>query len=377
VFLWVASPLAGALAQHVLTRDGKPLPWQHPESGYWWSLIEAGVAESVRAAITTGAADRRFARALPPADWSADDATEALLHRLHSVPAREPSSSLSARIEARWFDPPTPVDVSLLCRMRVPRAVRRAFRWRLQDPQRLVATIESADGAWAMERVTMQKVLCMNGQFAARYWLLDAYRRLEHTRYPKPARTVLDLLLDTSRSCATWWPAGGLCIVVDHPARIEVEWADGNASLHSASGGPAVAWRDGSERYAWRGTVVDKRIIAGKAKIRDWRRGSLSVNEAIAQRMGCRWLLRKTRSVADATGSLAKKIADDEHGTLWHIGFGSGNLPSIVVLECAHPGSFSSSRTAVRVPPDMTRPRDALAWTFGLRPGAYHPTIAT
>ncbi|MDG4826844.1 hypothetical protein O7635_33775 [Asanoa sp. WMMD1127] len=124
--------------------------------------------------------------------------------------------------------------------------------------------------------------------------------------------------------------------------------------------GPALAWRDGWEIHAWRGTAVEPRIHGRGAQV-GWLSERAETREVLAQRLGYGWLLHQ----ADV-GEARSRIAADEHGELRRV---AEPLGEDFVLLKEPDGSVR------RVPPDQTVPRAAVAWSHGLGGGteSRHP----
>jgi hypothetical protein len=74
-----------------------------------------------------------------------------------------------------------------------------------------------------------------------------------------------------------------------------------------------------------------------------------------------------------------KPVAKDNTGRLWRIDLPLPDEPlHIVEVENAtKEPDGSRKRYFLRVPPDMRKPRQAVAWTFGINPGEYAPDEET
>jgi hypothetical protein len=308
-----------------------------------------------------------------PGDRDGPSSVPALVRQLHGVPGLGVPAAARAWLWAKRYDLRPPVEVEQVCGSRIPGRLRRRIETHVMDHWPLPWMIadrcgEVLDGRRLrapMLPTMLGDVLRLHGQFAVWLEVLDACRRAGLTRYPAPATAVLDPLLAAARACGTWWPAGRVCVMVDRPSRLEVEFPrPGYARAHAADG-PALAWRDGWELHAWRGTSVPPRVVHGDVNPGAWVSESReSVHRAMAERLGYGWALGEAAAygAADATVDRPERVATDEHGTLWRIG-------DILVVE-EHRSGRAGLR-ARRVPPDQTVPRDAVGWTFGLGPGEY------
>ncbi|MFI6277744.1 DUF6745 domain-containing protein [Streptomyces sp. NPDC050988] len=404
-FLWVDSPMSGQLVAWLLVLcrsvpSGVPRhEWLHQflSPRAWKDVFGRSVMDSVVELL-----DGYLQSDDPPLP---DVFDTSFAQRLHSVPGTWHRGALRALSAAWWHDPHArrhpgvwlwrrsmrlttweEWDVQLVGRFQAPGWVRETFELQLPRPNRLIWAIR--DHCWAgFDDLEENDDLLLpyselggpsnvadfsrvHGQWATQLGWFDAYRRLELVRYPGSIERIMDLLTITARSCGSWWPSERLCVAVERPARLKVDLPRPRTARPHCADGPAVAWRDGSELYAWRGIPVSERLIKGNLSAADWLAESNSeVRRAMAERMGYEWLLDSAN---------AKKIATDEYGTLWRITERYEEDIVLVDLVNSTPepdGSFK--RYVLRVPPDQTVPRDAIGWTFGLPPGAYGPATMT
>ncbi|MGW3418220.1 DUF6745 domain-containing protein [Streptomyces phaeochromogenes] len=400
MFLWVNSPESGLLAASLLAecrsaRSDLPLHlWLHEylSSTPWLDGFSSFIKDTVAELL-----DDYLQSDDPPLPKVLDTS---FTQRLHTVPGTWHPGALRARLTAWWHDPHARQhpevwrwrrsmrlagweewDVELVGRFQPPGWARETLERHLPHPHQLTGAVfhhcldkddslPMPDNGNQWMTPGIEDFLRVHGQWATQLAWFDAYRRLELVRYPDSVQRIVDQLAVTARSCGSWWPSERLCVAIERPARLEVDWPRPRTPRPHCADGPAVAWRDGSKLYAWRGIPVSKRLIKGKLKAADWlsERNS-EVRRAMAERMGYEWLL-------DNAG--AQKIATDEYGTLWRI---TAPLAADIVLvdlvnSTAEPdGSFK--RYVLRVPPDQTVPRDAIGWTFGLPPGTYGPATMT
>jgi len=141
--------------------------------------------------------------------------------------------------------------------------------------------------------------------------------------------------------------------------------------LHSETG-PAVQWPGGARYWFWRGVQVPKRVIEHSESLRAREiqvEPDVEVRRVMLERYG---LERFIRDVG------ARRIHADEFGTLW-----SAYLPDdepLVMVEVINStpepdGSFKTYM--LRVPPEMQRAKQAVAWTFELTEDGYSPESQT
>jgi len=66
-------------------------------------------------------------------------------------------------------------------------------------------------------------------------------------------------------------------------------------------------------------------------------------------------------------------IAKDEYGEL--LSWGDRNAVKVINSSPEPDGSFKTY--ILRVPPDIKTPREAIAWSFGMRAHEYQPKVMT
>ena len=145
---------------------------------------------------------------------------------------------------------------------------------------------------------------------------------------------------------------------------------DNDRRLH-AEKGAALRWSPDMKRqhtsrmnpvYAWHGTVVDPRIIT---------------EEPTQGRISHEWNTEQRRVLIERRyGSMAGFVAaeqlvpshSDETGDLFHINAGNRNLAYVRVKDPSTDREYW-----LRVPTNMERARQAVAWTYHLREDEYKP----
>jgi Domain of unknown function (DUF6745) len=151
--------------------------------------------------------------------------------------------------------------------------------------------------------------------------------------------------------------------------------------LHDAAG-PAVSWPGGERYWFWRGLPVPRRVVEEPESLTvsdvhdEW---NVEVRRVMLERMGF------DRYVREAGGRV---IAEDYYGRLWRCSpLPSQRWPQLFVdidnseplvfveVENATPAPDGSARRYfLRVPPTMSTPHEAVAWTFGLSASRYSPS---
>lgn len=117
------------------------------------------------------------------------------------------------------------------------------------------------DGDWPRMPIRfLNQQLDCHGQGAAG-WLgaFDLGTRAGLVRCPDRLAAVLGPLTAAARSCGTWWPTARFCTMVERPVRLRVDWPTAGRPRPHSPDGPALAWRDGWQLYAWRGLLVPGR----------------------------------------------------------------------------------------------------------------------
>lgn len=188
---------------------------------------------------------------------------------------------------------------------------------------------------------------------------------------------------EAQRAVGAWWLVGeDVAILCERPWRLA---RDDQGRLHHPDG-PALAYRDGFEVYAWHGVRVPRPIIAhpetlsvadidgievGPASQRgDWAADNIEIRRVMLERFGYDRYLREAG---------AELIHQDRFGRLYRRDLDFDEPIVMVEVTNATPQPDGTRRRyLLRVPPDMRTARQAVAWTFGYdRPSHYNPRIET
>lgn len=144
-----------------------------------------------------------------------------------------------------------------------------------------------------------------------------------------------------------------------------------HSELHSLSH-PSLEFLDGYSLYSWQGVPVPKEFIDAP-ELLTWQRVQGEPNTELRRVMLDRY--GTTKFLLD---SGAQVFAVDECGSLFRQQL-AGDEPLVmlrVVNSTAEPdGTFKEY--FLRVPPGVKTPREAVAWTFGLKAEEYFPVIQT
>jgi hypothetical protein len=157
-----------------------------------------------------------------------------------------------------------------------------------------------------------------------------------------------------------------IATALEHPAEIHT---NRSGQLHNAAG-PAVRFADGWSAYLLEGVVVPAEAIEdpqGFDAHAALQHDNLEVRRVLLQHLGWDRLIR---------GSGLTPVADDHHGRLWHLPVPGSEPVLLLEVENATPEPDGTHRRYfVRVPPYMSTPRGATAWTFGLSEREYAPDL--
>ena len=206
----------------------------------------------------------------------------------------------------------------------------------------------------------------VSNSFAAAHWcaaevFYDFCRQIG-VNYSAVQNSLLNLWLLQSRRCHWWFPYKGVVLASERHNALSI---DAEGRLHSLTG-LACGYPDGWGVYAVHGVRVPRYIIEEPHKITvaeiDAEKNS-EVRRVMIERYGL------GRFLLDAG---AKEIHSDDYGTLFRREI-AGDEPLVmvkVVNSTAEPdGSFKDY--FLRVPPAITKARDAVAWTFDVSPEEY------
>jgi hypothetical protein len=159
-------------------------------------------------------------------------------------------------------------------------------------------------------------------------------------------------LIDAARACGWWWPFANAAVFTERPI---VAATDDQGRLHCGTG-PAVAYRDGWEIYAWHGALVPSEVINGDLTGEDWlEEPDVRVSRAIVERMGYEWLLAYMKAHQDEfDADTFREVAGDESGTLWmishpHAEDEDDEMVLLEVLDSAPGLDGASGRRVLRV----------------------------
>ncbi|MDH4247141.1 MAG: hypothetical protein OEW39_04930 [Deltaproteobacteria bacterium] len=181
-----------------------------------------------------------------------------------------------------------------------------------------------------------------------------------------PDNEIADSLLSILGGCGGIMATGSVIIAMDRPDEIII----GNHTTPEKVYGLAFHFRDGFQVYSLNGIRVTKDIWEGRFDI-----GTIE-NETHAERR--RILLNLYGLDRYLQESGAQLQAKDSFGELYikELPIGARIMMLKVINATPEPdGSYKSH--VLRVPPTMTSPHEAVAWTFGLPQEEYQPDVET
>ncbi|WP_231513817.1 DUF6745 domain-containing protein [Microbispora rosea] len=193
----------------------------------------------------------------------------------------------------------------------------------------------------------------------------------------------LEGLKRAARHTGWWWPYERVAIVTDRPVELHLDDAGrlhsnfgsgtfGSGTFGSGAEGPALSYADGFALHAWHGMPVPAGFGATMAALTPERiraEENAELRRVMLEHFGL------DRYLAE---SGARPRHSDETGVLWRIDL-PGDEP-VVMVEVVNstPEPDGTRRTYfLRVPPWVTRAREGVAWTFGVREEDYRPERET
>jgi len=158
------------------------------------------------------------------------------------------------------------------------------------------------------------------------------------------------------------------CIVSDRPCVLKVD----DQNRPHCENGPFCKWRDGSALYSVHGVRVPAWVVERKRDI-------------TVEKIESETNAEVRRVMVDFYGqskylldSGAKEVHSDDYGTLYRKEITGDEAMVMVKVVNSTPepdGSFKDY--FIRVPPTITRAREAVAWTFGKEENEYAPLVET
>lgn len=176
-------------------------------------------------------------------------------------------------------------------------------------------------------------------------------------------------VLELARCCSFWIPHEEAVVMVAPPKVIHRDQA---GALHCEDG-PALAFADGSSAYALHGVLVAPGVVMRPQDI---------TSADIDNEPSCnarRIMLDMYGVQRYVEGGGAIVVHQDATGSLYRKDVAGGDEPVVMVrVTDRTPEPNGTYREYwLRVPPTVQTAREAVAWTFGLEPDAYQPSVET
>jgi len=169
-----------------------------------------------------------------------------------------------------------------------------------------------------------------------------------------------------AESAGWFWPDERVCWVCERQSRVR---KDDRGRLH-ADDGAAVQYPDGWGVWAWHGVRVPRRVIQQPETLKvDEIDGeqNVEVRRVMIERFGQQRYL---------TEGNAKLLHHDDWGTLYRREIrGDEPLVMVSVVNATREPTGEFKNYWLRVPPNMTTAREAVAWTFAKEENEYAPTV--
>lgn len=178
---------------------------------------------------------------------------------------------------------------------------------------------------------------------------------------------ALEGIVTLSKSCGWWWPYKDLCILTERPILLK---RDNRGRLHNDSN-MAIRYADDWGFYAWNGVLVDEYAIMEREITLEMieRETNIEVRRVLIERFGLDEYLKSGKVI---------KIHQDQYGTLWRMNLDRDEPIVVVQVTNSTPEPDGEYKVYfLRVPPNIMRARQAIAWTFGLSEEDYVPVVQT
>ena len=174
--------------------------------------------------------------------------------------------------------------------------------------------------------------------------------------------------LDLTESCGFYWTLDDVCFASERPARLNLDAA---GRLHCENG-QSIGYPSGWGLWHWHGVGVPRDVIEQAeilTKDRILKEANAEVRRVMIERLGNEKFLKLAG---------AKSIHQDRCGNLYRIELpGDEPLVAVEVVNSTPEPDGHFKRYFLRVPPNITRAKDAVAWTFAMKPEDYLPMIET
>jgi hypothetical protein len=178
----------------------------------------------------------------------------------------------------------------------------------------------------------------------------------------------LNCWLELARQATAYVFFKRICFVCTRPTSLS---SDEHGRAHNETQA-AVEFPDEYKLFSWHGTTVPERVITCPEQI------TIKAIENMHNIEVRRVMIERFGGGRFITESGAKKIHEDEFGTLYCKSIPQDEpLVMVKVLNKTAEPDGSFREYFLRVPPTMTKARDAVAWTFAMKASEYSPNLET
>lgn len=184
-------------------------------------------------------------------------------------------------------------------------------------------------------------------------------------------RDVLGLQTETAPLAGLWQVARSLGWLQPHEhtcwlaERPDVLRGDAAGRLHHASG-PALRFPDGWSVWAWKGVEIPRWMIEQPENIT-----LASIDGETNVQVRCCMIEIMTPQRYVSLGG-PSRVAEDETGILWRKSWLALDAwAAVEVINATPERDGTRKHFFLQVPANMRTARDAVAWTYGLRPDVY------
>ncbi len=209
---------------------------------------------------------------------------------------------------------------------------------------------------------------------------------LARVPWRRDASPLVRAMHKASKCCGWWWPLERSVVASEPTSTAHV---DDQNRIHCETG-PALVWnwnktRDRFAVYAWHGTQVPDQVIMTPA------------NQITVDKVDVTWNAELRRVLIERMGydrymteGKAELLHEDDAGKLWRrrnqqrapaagwtITDPGAAIIVVEVINSTPEPDGTRRRYWLRVPPEMRRARQAVAWTFGLDEEDYAPLRET
>jgi len=209
-----------------------------------------------------------------------------------------------------------------------------------------------------------QKWDCLYGQHDAGW--LSYYDFVDKLQIP--GTFPLQGLMELAQHASWFWPYENVCIMTERPLALK---RDNRFRIHGETD-MCLRYSDGWGLYAWHGVLVPPYVILLPEPLTFdliESEPNAEVRRVLIERFGLENYLREGKVL---------RIHQDAAGILYRMNLESDEPILVVrVMNSTPEPDGTIKEYFLRVPPNMQRAKQAVAWTFGLTEEEYDPLVET